>query len=202
MVVSGIASYIFCQPVSQFIYDKFINPIVKSHFTDALKDTIPPGASLSQKIDGLLNTLPSFVLNLADYAGIDVKGYSSQIGSSAAKSAEQLVDTVADTVVYNILIFIVQGIVFILMFVIFAIVIRKVSDLLSKVLDKLPLVGSVNKYLGAALGLVKASVIVLAVCTVLYFIVGSTANNDLISAVDASRIYSFVTKINPILKLF
>ena len=199
---SGIASYILCQPVSQFIYDKFISPVVKSHFTDALKNTIPPGASLSQKIDGLVNSLPLFVRNLAEYAGIDVKGYTAQVGSSAVKSAEQIVDTVADTVAYNILIFFTRVVVFLLMFVLFAFIIRKISDILSKLLDKIPLVGSLNKGLGGVLGLVKAAVIILAVCTVLYFVIGSTANFDLISAVDASKIYTYVTEYNPILKIF
>lgn len=202
VVISGIASYFLCSPISEWIYDNFISGIVKSKFTEVLKSAVPSGATLTEKIDKLVGSLPSFAVNLADYSGMDVKGFSAQIGSSAAQSAEQLVDSVADKVAYNILIFIVQGIVFFALFVLISFAVRFISRVLGRLLEKIPVVGSLNKGLGAVLGIIKAAAVLLLICTVLYFAVGSSANSDIISAVEASKIYMCITKYNPIINLF
>ena len=90
-------------------------------------------------------------------------------------------------------------VVFIILFIVLSIVIKFVVSLFSKLLDKIPLVGSLNSLLGGALGLIKAGVLVFVVCTLLYLIVYSTDNVDIKAFIADSYVYQFMTENNPII---
>ena len=87
---------------------------------------------------------------------------------------------------------------FVALFIVFSILLKIASKVLSSLLDKIPLVGTANSVLGAALGLIKALVIVFVICTLCYIIVQSDNGENLKSIISDSYIYQFVIDNNPI----
>ena len=69
-------------------------------------------------------------------------------------------------------------------------------------IDRIPVIKETNKISGAVLGFVKAVVVVFVVCTLLFYLVSSSENPDFIAAVSSSKIFGFVTNINPLLNIF
>ncbi len=198
LVISAAVSYFITPSVSEFIYQKFVYNSVKSKLSEAIL-SISSGQSLGDKITELISSLPESALRLAQSAGVDVNGLATSVSQSSVGTNEALVNTVTDNIAYNILIVAIEAIVFLVLFVLLSIVIKLISKLLTKIIKKLRLMGSVNKLLGAVLGVLKAAVIVLVICTVMFFIAGATDNGDLTSAIEASKIYAFVSANNPII---
>lgn len=198
LIISAAVSYFITPSVSEFIYQKFVYNSVKSKLSEAVL-SISSGQSLGEKITELVSSLPEGALRLAQSAGVDVNGLASTVSQSAVGTNEALVNTVADNIAYKILIVAIEAIVFLVLFVLLSIAIRFFSKLLTKIIKKLRLMGTVNKLLGAVLGVLKAAVIVLVICTVMFFIAGSTDNVGLADTIAASKIYEFVSANNPII---
>lgn len=201
LVISAVGSYVLCNPVSDFIYNTFVSNSIKGKFTEIIAENLPSGAVLSDKTDALLNALPPFTLKLADYAGFNIRESISGITSAAAENTDLLVNDFADIVAYGVLIILIKGIAFVVLFILLSIIVKMLSGLLGKVINKIPLVGKANKALGGALGLIKAIVVVFVVCTVLYFIAGTSSDLSFVPAVESSKIYGFVTANNPMINL-
>jgi hypothetical protein len=90
--------------------------------------------------------------------------------------------------------------VIVVLFVLVAILIRVISKLFENT-NKIPFVGKINSLLGGAIGVVKAVVILIVVCTVMFIISSASEPNPLVEGINGSMIYTYLTENNPFLDL-
>lgn len=200
MIIASVVSYFVSPKVAQFIYDYFIKNTVSRGFEKAL-DEINTGVAVNEKIDAMVSSLPEGAVNLAHNLGlINLNAAGMGMHMSGTVENTQLIATVLNDIAYNVMITITKVVVFFILFVAFTLALRVLSKFLKKV-NKIPLIGKLNAGLGGALGVVKAAIIVLIVCTVMYFIASSSDNVQLVSAISGSKLYNFINGINPILNI-
>ena len=200
MIIATIVSYMFTPEVSQFVYDSFIKNSVSKGFEKVLDD-MNTNAAVADKVDAMIASLPEGAVNLADRLGIiNLDAIGAGIHVPGVIDNNQLITTVLNDFAYNVMITITKVVVFFILFVLATLVLRMVSNFLEKI-NKIPLIGKLNSTLGGVLGVAKALIIILVVCTVMYFIVSSSDNVDLVGAISDSKIYNFVTENNPLLDI-
>lgn len=200
MIIATIVSYMFTPEVSQFVYDSFIKNSVSKGFEKVLDD-MNTNAAVADKVDAMIASLPEGAVNLADKLGIiNLNAIGAGIHMPGVIDNNQLITTVLNDFAYNVMITITKVVVFFILFVLATLVLRMVSNFLEKI-NKIPLIGKLNSTLGGVLGVAKALIIILVVCTVMYFIVSSSDNVDLVGAISDSKIYNFVTENNPLLDI-
>lgn len=200
MIIATIVSYMFTPEVSQFVYDSFIKNSVSKGFEKVL-DEMNTNAAVADKVDAMIASLPEGAVNLADSLGIiNLNAIGAGIHMPGVIDNNQLITTVLNDFAYNVMITITKVVVFFILFVLATLVLRMVSNFLENI-NKIPLIGKLNSTLGGVLGVAKALIIILVVCTVMYFIVSSSDNVDLVGAISDSKIYNFVTENNPLLDI-
>lgn len=200
MIIATIVSYMFTPEVSQFIYDSFIKNSVSKGFEKVLDD-MNTNTAVADKVDAMIASLPESAVNLADSLGIiNLNSIGAGIHMPAVIDDNQLITTVLNDFAYNVMITITKIVVFFILFVVATLVLRMVSNFLENI-NKIPLIGKLNSTLGGVLGVAKALIIILVVCTVMYFIISSSDNVDLVGAISGSKIYNFVTENNPLLDI-
>lgn len=200
MIIATIVSYMFTPEVSQFVYDSFIKNSVSKGFEKVLDD-MNTNAAVADKVDAMIASLPEGAVNLADRLGIiNLNAIGAGIHMPGVIDNNQLITTVLNDFAYNVMITITKVVVFFILFVLATLVLRMVSNFLENI-NKIPLIGKLNSTLGGVLGVAKAFIIILVVCTVMYFIVSSSDNVDLVGAISDSKIYNFVTENNPLLDI-
>ena len=200
MIIATIVSYMFTPEVSQFIYDSFIKNSVSKGFEKVLDD-MNTNTAVADKVDAMIASLPESAVNLADSLGIiNLNSIGAGIHMSGVIDDNQLITTVLNDFAYNVMITITKIVVFFILFVVATLVLRMVSNFLENI-NKIPLIGKLNSTLGGVLGVAKALIIIIVVCTVMYFIISSSDNVDLVGAISDSKIYNFVTENNPLLDI-
>lgn len=200
MIIATIVSYMFTPEVSQFIYDSFIKNSVSKGFEKVLDD-MNTNTAVADKVDAMIASLPESAVNLADSLGIiNLNSIGAGIHMPGVIDDNQLITTVLNDFAYNVMITITKIVVFFILFVVATLVLRMVSNFLENI-NKIPLIGKLNSTLGGVLGVAKALIIILVVCTVMYFIISSSDNVDLVGAISGSKIYNFVTENNPLLDI-
>lgn len=85
-------------------------------------------------------------------------------------------DSILSTIVRPVITVPVRALVFIALFVLLLVLLRFVSKLL-RVVNKIPLVGTVNSILGAVLGVAEAAVVIFIVCIGVQVLVNMTGNS-------------------------
>ena len=196
MIIASIASYMVTPKVAQFLYDNFIRSTVSKGFEKAL-DEINSGAAINEKIDAMIASLPESAVNLAQSLGLI---NTNAIHMSGAVDNTELVSTFLNDIAYNVMITITKVVAFFILFVLFTLLLRVISKFLENV-NKIPLIGKLNSTLGGVLGIIKAVIIIVVVCTVMYFVVSSSDNAELVSVISSSKLYNFITENNPILNI-
>ena len=198
VVISAFATYKIFKPVSQWVYDNIVYDMVRTKLIRSIEDSYG-GLDFAAKISRMTKCLPENGVRFAKSLGLNVDALINSV--PAETDNKQLVDAFLNNVANEVIFFLVEVVMFILLFIVLSVVIKLVGNLLSNILNKLPLVGTVNKLAGCAFGFVKAGAIVLVLCTVMFYLLNSSDNPDIIAAINGSRIYAFVAERNPIAEL-
>lgn len=197
VVISAFATYKIFKPVSQWVYDNIVYNMVRTKLIRSIEDSNTLG--FADKVQRMTKCLPENGVRFAKSLGINVDALISRV--PAEPDNKQLVDAFLTNVANEVIFFLVEVAMFILLFIVLSVVIKLIGNSLSKILNKLPLIGFFNKLAGCAFGLVKAGAIVLVLCTVMFYLLNSSDNPDILAAINGSRIYAFVSEHNPIAEL-
>ena len=199
VLISAIASFAFSGTVADTAYDMFIGDLVKTEFKRVLDD-LNKGASLSDKLNAMIEALPKPAIGIAEYTGVNLEYLKSTVSGASSATDEQLIEIVADKIAYDLMIGVVQVISFFALFIIFTLVIKVLSSFISHVVEKLPIVGGLDSLLGIVFGLLKGAIILLAVGVLLTVIVATAESGSPLLAIEESKIYTALTSLIPILK--
>lgn len=195
--ISAIISFTFCNQVADWAYDLFVKDLVKTEFLQALDD-VSGGASLTEKVSAMIDSLPVAAVQVSNYFGVNVEALKSSLMGGYNASNEQLVELVTEQIAYDIMIDIIRIICLIALFVVLSLLIRFASQFFSHTLEKIPLVGSLNSILGGAFGLVKACIIVVALGVFLSIIVATAQADSPMLLIEDSVIYGIISGFNPV----
>ncbi len=192
-VISGILSKIFSAPVASFLYGNYFSEkiLMKLH------ELMPSGSvegELNTVILNALEALPDFVMSMIshfDMFNLNATGDASVTGS--ALTVDMIEQTYVAPLVSNVL----SVIVMVALFVLFSVVLRFVFSLINRLITgkKHKLIRGTNMFLGAALGVVKGSVIAGIICAVLNIAAPILNNPNLQDFVSGSAICNIIANL-------
>ncbi len=171
LVLAFIITNVFNSQVAAWLDKTFINPPVYSYVSNKLGGL---AESANGSITDLFNSIPD---SLSTHLGGDIAGVTGDIDATVAQWSRNISDGISGAVSS------VLGT--ILLFVVSFLVLTIVLKLLSGVVKKLPIIGTVNSVLGLVLGVVSGIVVVILLSKVLGPFMIAIGQEDL---VDASKI--------------
>lgn len=156
-LASWAVAFVGSRALAEACYQLFFRDRLISSIGDAIDGAA--GLDLAGKLSAAMEVLPGFFRTVLAAAGLDAAVLAQEFSGHAASPAQTISVSIADTVLYPVLYMLMQSISFLLLFIACTVLVRCLSRALQKV-DRLPLIGSVNALLGAAMGLVEAVVVI------------------------------------------
>ncbi len=185
-VAALIGSKILANPIAEFLYSSFVrNPVlakVQSMLPESLAGNDPQAV-----LDGLLEQLPSGVVSMADSYGL-LDGAKQFTGDAVAFFN---IDNLEINYIKPFCITALSVLATVVVFYILFVVLRLFSKLLNTLIyknKKQP----VNRFLGAALGVVRAVIPLGIAAVLLNFAADYNINDTLTTAVENSKICAWV----------
>ncbi|MBR2875970.1 MAG: CvpA family protein [Clostridia bacterium] len=201
-IIAGILAYILAEPVAKFAYDSFVRGMIKSQLTNAISDSKMGLSNNDENIATLISELPQNALRLAECFGFNVSAISDAIIKQKPADTEALVESFMVNIADNVLLTFTQSLVLVVLFILAVLLVKFIVRIFDDTISKIPVVREVNGLLGGVFGVIKSVIVLVIVCTILFFIVGQSDDEFLSSLVSTSKIYEFVNNNNPLLKIF
>ncbi len=177
-VAAIVLSITFSGPISDFMYEKTVEPVVVKTVEEMVTD--------SEKLvsEEVFANLPDFIKNTAERFNINEESLNV-VGDSSAV-AQKISNDVVKPVAYSIL----KAIISIVLIIVLSILFKFLAKLLNKIFS-FSIVGTLNRTLGGVLGLVQGltivTIFVLAVNIVISFTGGFLFFTN--ESVEASNIF-------------
>ncbi len=198
--VSSVSSALLANKVSPLLYSSLVEPLIRSKLRSVVNRESFTNLNFSEKTAKLFDVFPKSGFNLANKFGLgSLKSFTGTLNGYKHSSDSDLINVIMNKISYNIMIPIVKIVVFVLLVVLITLLIKLFSKFFNSILKKIPFIGTANTFLGGVFGLLKCIVLAFVLCTVLYFIISASDNNGLVSAVNSSLIYKYITGINPLI---
>lgn len=190
-------------PVSGWLAEGVYNTFISQSVVTALESQLPSAASsaeIAAQVNAVLSDFPDFVTAYASSIGIDISEISRQV-SAAGASAGSLAQTVEVNIVAPIVTAVCKAIIFVILLIIFVILLKIAARLINQFF-KLPVLKTLNGTLGAVLGVLKAAVGIVIICSVIGLIGELTAESTPViqNSVNDSVVAEFVNDHNPIME--
>lgn len=190
-------------PVSGRLAEGVYNTFISQSVVTALESQLPSAASsaeIAAQVNAVLSDFPDFVTAYASSIGIDISEISRQV-SAAGASAGSLAQTVEANIVAPIVTAVCKAIIFVILLIIFVILLKIAARLINQFF-KLPVLKTLNGTLGAILGVLKAAVGIVIICSVIGLIGELTAESTPViqNSVNDSVVAEFVNDHNPIME--
>ncbi|MDL2232258.1 CvpA family protein [Ruminococcaceae bacterium OttesenSCG-928-L11] len=164
--ISVFAARAFSPAMAKALYDYVVKDALTLVVTRKMGETLVTGRD---RIAQLLESFPKIVqqyLPLVDELDVD---------SYLAMEVDQLAEAVIDTALYDPVIFILQSLSFILIFSVVLFIIRHFSGIFGG-LYRIPVIGTLDTFLGAVLGMLQAVVILVVSAVAARLIIHLTGN--------------------------
>lgn len=190
-------------PVSGWLAEGVYNTFISQGVVTALEAQLPSAASsaeIAAQVNAVLSDFPDFVTAYASSIGIDISEISRQV-SAAGTSAGSLAQTVEANIVAPIVTAVCKAIIFVILLIILVILLKIAARLINQFF-KLPVLKTLNGTLGAVLGVLKAAVGIVIICSVIGLIGELTAESAPViqNSVNDSVVAEFVNDHNPIME--
>lgn len=189
--ISWVFAVILSGPTSTWIY----STLIKSSMTKMLTERITEASNTA--FDSLYNSIPQFIVNTAKTINIDL---DSVLISNTDKSVEIAVNGINNGIVSPVITLIIRAAIAILLLILFTFIIRKLIKLF-KLVNKIPLIGPLNRFLGIVFGILEGCLVTAIVCIV-FSIVLDIAGGQIFSinesVLNSTIIFKFFEQFNPI----
>lgn len=192
LVISFVASYFLSGWLSGWIYETFFHSNMVLSVTEKLEEAASKTAAT------VTEALPGYIVTAARGVGLNITSLAEQ---SAAKSTmHDAAEHIVNGAVRPVMVFLMRVILVIVLFVLISILLRFLIRLFKGV-NRVPLLGAVNKAFGLVIGLIKGAAIVVVICMALKCVIIWSGGSFLIfdeNTADQSMIYEFINRFNPI----
>ena len=147
-LVSAIITFSFFRTLGAFIKERFLYSLVLSSVETAIGDLVGPVPTA----DELVEAVPAGLQRAAGLFGVDLYGMASSAVESGGNAIESFTAGAAGAISG----FLGSAIALLVLFIASYILLRFFSKPLSKIVMKIPLIGTINRVLGLALSLLVA----------------------------------------------
>jgi len=181
---------------ANFVYDSFVKQPLLTQIDQKIDVLTIENPELDY--NKMFNTLPELFINSAENYGLSAEGLETEIKAKENNTnyAEILIDYAAKPIVVNV----VKLIVFIILFLVLSIIVRWLARVVNRIFN-IPIIGGLNKTLGAVFGLVKGTVVAAAICIAITMLISFTKNGFLIFTVDnieSTYLFKFLSAFSPL----
>lgn len=188
-------------PVSGWLAEGIYNTFISQSVVTALEAQLPSSASgteIAAQVNAVLGNFPDFVTSYASSIGIDISEISRQV-SAAGASAGSLAQTVEANIVAPIVTAVCKAIIFVILLIVFLIVLKIAARLINQFF-KLPVLKTLNGTLGAVLGVLKAAIGIVIICSIIGLVGELTTESAPViqNSVNDSIVAEFINDHNPI----
>ncbi len=190
-ITAFLVSVFIANLFSVFIYDSIVEKFMKRLLTERLV------ASADTAVESIVKAIPGFIMSSARTVGINVE---SILESNSGKELQYVVDSVNTDIIKPIITFLIKAILVLVLYIIFMILIRLLIKLLEKI-NKLPVIGSLNEFLGIFIGALKGVLVVFILTVIISASVDLSGGNFIFitkDILDNSVIFNIFNSINPI----
>ncbi len=190
--VAMIAAVILSNALSVFVY----NTILRDMLIKKIGTAISASATLpaEQKVQAILQALPSFVTNSMGYHGVTSGSISKAVSASTAAAAPKVADMISPVIIN-----LTRMILVVVLFILLLLVVRFLAKALNTVC-KLPVLHQLNSLLGGVFGLLKGIILVLLLCALVQLTVPFMQGKDarfVQQTVNSSYIFRTIYQNNP-----
>lgn len=200
VIGSFIVAYIFGPLIGDWICENYVLEHVTSYAYDVVAQLVDNNAG-EYNISGLFETLPEEFTQLLSHCGTSIEELSSQFSVSLTVSEEELysmaesIATPISNTISNAVGIIAVFLASVLAFVLVGMVLKLVV--------KMPIIRSLDSFLGFVFGVGEGIVIVWILCVfvgifVEHSFMSSSSNEVLYSLTEGSRIFNFFCELSPI----
>lgn len=194
VILALVLAYNFSPKVAETAYDGF----VKEATIKTIETQIEENVSLqetSTQAQLLLESIPDYMVSVADFMGVSVDDIKQSVASSKLTSeniATELVEKIAQPIIIGAL----TALSFVVLAIVLLFVLKFLAQIIAKIF-KIPVIKTVNKLLGGILGACKGFAVVLFICTILT-VFFSSGDNELATAVNDSVVVNLIDNVNPL----
>ena len=197
IILAGVLS----APVANLVYDKAVKGSVENAVSENLVGDSLSGTAeeISNVIDSTIEKLPAFIKGIT---GIEEKKEAvlQSVNELELADVKEITDNIVLKYIAPVVIKILSVLAFVVLFVALLFVCKLLSKCL-KLVNKLPLIGKVNAFLGGVLGVLQGAVIALAVCWIVTAVTndgGSLFKIVTAETIESSLILKTVATYNPL----
>lgn len=177
--VSILIAHEYSAPLAEWANEAFVHNAAVNTFSEAIT------AQLGNGTQALIEAIPDFIVEAAEAGGINVSSIVSNIGSSidATQAAEQIYGGIYDIIVHPVL----SVIAFLVLYAISNAVLSIGISFINGIF-RLPVLKSLNRFLGGIIGAVKGIIVVAILSVVLVTVSGIISPEPLGAAVEAATL--------------
>jgi len=174
------------------------NLFIKDAIVQTVEESTSGLTTSLVNIEEALDSMPDFIANAAENYGVSNKGFAEFLSTAdnGVGFAEHAVDYVAKPIIVNAL----KTVLYIILFIVLCVILKFVARIVNKLFN-IPIIGGLNKTLGAIFGLVKGTVIAAALCIAISIIVSLTKDGFLIFTnenIESTYLFKLLASINPL----
>lgn len=184
-IVSWLIAYELSEPIAVWANESFVHGWISDSIENAIAGSIGNGT------DALLESIPNYIANVAQTAGISLNEIALQLGNSvdSAQAAEKIYAALDASAIVPIL----KIIAFFVVYAIVEWVLALGIGVINKIC-KLPIIKGFNKLLGGLAGALKGIIICAVVSLVLSIFVMLSPESQLALAVGKSTVYQVISE--------
>ncbi len=192
-IITLILSNILSTSIAAYLYDNFIR---ESIINSVVKELETGSNGFISSLQDTLNNLPVFLQNSLFNSGVKVNDLNQALRMDIYVAAKSVSDLLRPVVVG-----ILQLVVFVALFFIFKILFSFLSRTFDK-LNRLPIMGNVNKMLGAGFAFLQAIVLIYILCTVIKLVSSFNSDIDMYifnqANINSSLLFKCIYNFNPL----
>lgn len=157
--IAAVLAYFTSGAAGEIIF----NLTTRGRVIEALTSALENGVVAA---NGIVDTITSAVSLLVGNSELATQ-VQSFLESAAGQNNTQVATQLADTVVAPAMMPVLRTLAFVILFVVFMVAIRLISKILSKGIRAIPILGSLDSFLGGIVGILQGAIIVLIVTLIL-----------------------------------
>lgn len=169
--------------------------ILSSVLAEEIKDGTVLG-TVTNIIESVADSLPFFVSDSAKQASGDNGSVLEKIAASvlSAVQSDNLAHQIADDIIRPALLVPIRTLIFAAIFVIIVIAVNLLAGLF-RFINDIPIIGGINKLLGAAAGIVQGAIVIFLVCIFVQVIISLTGNEIIFlntMTIDETYVFKYI----------
>lgn len=173
------------EPVSTLIYEKSARPAIENAVVSGIgdDDTSDPDTT----VDKTFNALPGVATNLLNTFGVTPASVKKTLGDTSQQTAQTIAKQVGEMAARP-LIALIRVVFVVLLFAIGMVLIGLLAGVANKLAKHIPVVGTLNSWLGGVAGLLKGLAVAFVVANLLMLLLSLSSNGILgVTVQDAER---------------